>query len=104
MEQAVIEQRENLDQLVKLIRKMRETEEKIIDKQFRTDMLVVIGQHRHSFEEQNVVSHDKCVSFQVYGGSFDGITGGLMLLCDREPYFRDMILETTNYIILKMIQ
>lgn len=64
-------------------------------------MLLNLCQHRHSFEEQKVISHDECISYTGITGSFEGVTGGLMNLANEDVMFRESILITSRYILNK---
>lgn len=104
MQPEILRQRELLDQLLPIVEELGSLNSKIKDEEFRTDILISICQHRHTFEEQNVTDHADCVNFRAMGGSFAGVCGGLMCHSDDDPQFKEMIIQTFAYIVEKSLK
>lgn len=74
MQQEIIESRKLVDELIKLGNRISDLNQLIPDENFQVDMVCIIGQHRHTFEEQGVTDHANCVSSHLVIGSFEGVT------------------------------
>lgn len=94
----IVEHRELVDSLAKILDRISEINESL-DEEHKTDMCVCVGQHRHAFEEQGVTDHQDCVVICKLSGTPEGVTGGLMLMSDKDPAFKKCILLTAKYIL-----
>lgn len=101
MNQKVLELRKLVDELVDLSQRISHLNDKISDADMGCDLLICLNQHRHTFEEQNVTSHDNCLCHLNISGEYAGIVGGMMFMSDRNKMFKRAISETYLYNITK---
>lgn len=94
MNELVTRQRQLIDNIMKELDEIQKINQKITDDNFKTDILCLIGQHRHQFEEEKVFDHTKCISVQYVTGTYEGICGSLMFFAHRDPLAARMVRET----------
>ena len=66
------------------------------DPDFVTDFVFAIGQHRHTFEEQQVTDHKNCISFVGGGGKKEGVRGLLLMFANTIEGGREAILDVSK--------
>lgn len=100
MQEEITEQRILVEQIIALCERVRQLNKEIKDEEFHTDLQCIIGQHRHTFEEQGVTNHDECISYTCVTGSFGGVTGGMIFLCHVNDLFKASIIEVAKSVLL----
>lgn len=93
-------QRAIVDQMIALFKEISDLN-RLVGKHDKTDMMLLIGQHRHEFEDQLVADHSQCVTSQCITGSLIGNAGGLAMLADRDLIARQMIIQVHDYLMQK---
>lgn len=66
------------------------------DPDFVTEIFFGIGQHRHTFEEQQVTDHKNCISFVGASGKKEGVRGLLLMFADTIEGGREAILDVAQ--------
>jgi hypothetical protein len=98
MDPLIKKSRELVDTIYKSIAELAATDEQITDPAFKTDLVVLIGQHRHTFEEQGVTDHKDCITSICTGGTYSGTRGLMLYAFDVNPQFRQIFLEVVERI------
>lgn len=96
MDAKILEQRKLTDELFVIFKKIMVLNTEI-EAPFQSDMLLLLGQHRHTFEEQGVIDHKDCITTTAIHGTIVGVAGLLALLGDQDKQFRNTVIEVANY-------
>lgn len=96
MDQKIIESRKLIDQVIEIIEKIVDINESITDDEFKTEFIMSIGQHRHTFEEQGVTDHSNCMISHCANGTHEGICGLLLHFAHYNPDFKKAFLEAAE--------
>lgn len=90
MEKSVLRQRELVNEVLSRLEEIRALN-RDIEPDLKTDVICLIGQHRHTFEEQKVVNHDNCICVHFTTGTFAGNCGNMGMFAATNPEAKRMI-------------
>lgn len=98
MNPEITRQRQLVDSILAQVKEVNDINRRLIqtDPQFVTDIIVAIGQHRHTFEEQGAADHKDCISYVSANGSDIGIRGLLLTFAIHLTGAREAILDVAN--------
>lgn len=98
MNHLIIEQRKLVDEVIEKLTRISDLNEQIKDENFITDIVCLIGQHRHDFEEQGVADHRECITSLFHTGSNEGNCGLMMFFGMKNKQGRNMISKAYQHL------
>ena len=97
------ENAEAIDLMFELFAMIQRNNKLIKSEDDKTDILLLIGQHRHWFADQGVADHMNCKSFTGVTGTFEGVTGLMFYWVHRDALARKCVCEVKDFMVSKKL-